>query len=327
MHVESINDITAVDLDTADCKPSRELETCNHLLDEPAALKEFYEQNGYLLGRRLLNVQSITEARDAMLAVAVRRGLVKPGDKDGLWTGQAPKGGEEGADFQGISSRLFSYADNLAVLEKMIFEKACWVPNVSYRLRTPGGFVTPVHQDGFYSPGIHNYRPVWVPLLPCPRKVGGLMIAVGQHRRGYFHNLAKPAPYAIPVGVIEPDSWATSDFEPGDVLIIHPYAPHASMPNTSDQLRVTLDTRVQSSANPTALAATVLAVTPVTIRVKTEDAGDVTYRVDKESYIRVTNPGSNDTFERFAEVTKPGMRLVIVHDGDYALMLRQAAEA
>ena len=66
-----VSTFNSVDLDTADCKPSRELETCNHLLDEPAALKEFYEQNGYLLGRRLLNVQSITEARDAMLAVAV----------------------------------------------------------------------------------------------------------------------------------------------------------------------------------------------------------------------------------------------------------------
>lgn len=327
MHIESINQPGAVDLETSDCKPSRELETCNHLLGQPTALKTFYEENGYLLARQVLNPESIAEARDAMLAVAVQRGLARSGDKDALWTGQASKPAkEEGTDFSGISSRLFAYPDNLATLEKMLGERACWVPNVSYRLRPPGGFVTPVHQDGFYSPGIHNFRPVWVPLTPCPRNVGGLMIAVGQNRRGYFHNLAKPAPYAIPVGMIDPGSWATSDFLPGDMLVIHPYAPHASMPNTSDRLRVTLDTRVQSSANPTALAATVLDVTPDTIRVNAEGAGEVTYRVDRESYIRVTDPGTNDTFERFAEVTKPGMRLVIVHDGNYALMLRRAAE-
>lgn len=327
MHIEALNLPDAQDLDTLAIHPGRELESCNELLDDPAALKRFYEENGYLLGRKVLDPKSVEQARDAMLSVAARHGLIQPGDTNAVWTGKTAGGLEEHVEFRGISKRLFDHADNLRVLEKMLGEKACWVPNVQHRIYPPGGPVTPVHQDGFYSPGIHNYRPVWVPLTPCQREVGGLMIAVGQNRRGYFHNLAKPSPFAIPAGIIPQDSWATTDYYPGDLLIIHPYAPHASMPNKSNRLRVTLDTRVQSSTNPTAIAATVLAVTPNSIRVDAEGLGDRTYRVDAESFVRVRNPGVSEPFDKFAEITRPGMRLVIVHDGDYALMLRKAAEA
>ena len=42
--------------------------------------------------------------------------------------------------------------------------------------------------------------------------------------------------------------------------------------------------------------------------------------------VRVLDPGVREPFERFAEVTKSGMRLVVVMDGDYAVMLRTASE-
>src|SRR3546814_15809194 len=74
--------------------------------------------------------------------------------------------------------------------------------------RSPGGSITGVHQDGFFSPGIRNYKPVWTPLTDCEREVGGLMLAVRQCNRGFFHNLAK-TPSSIPEGVIPDDSWAT----------------------------------------------------------------------------------------------------------------------
>ncbi|MFD2580396.1 phytanoyl-CoA dioxygenase family protein [Novosphingobium colocasiae] len=126
------------------------------------------------------------------------------------------------------------------------------VPLVQYRLYPPNGPITPVHQDGFYSPGIEGYRPVWTALVDCPREVGGLMIAVGEHKRGFFHNLARTKTFAIPEGVITPDSWATTDFTAGDVLVVHPHTPHAGTPNRSDRLRVTFDTRVQSAKHPNA---------------------------------------------------------------------------
>ena len=315
----------AQDLNVRDVRPRQVLQSCNHLLDDHAALTRFYEDNGYVLLRQVLNRESVIEARDAMLAVAARHGLVEPGDAEAKWTGKPFAGGmEESPEFNGISLRLVEHPDNLKVLAKVLGEKPCMVPNVQYRTYPPHGPVTIVHQDGFYSPGIQDYKPVWIPLVPCPKEVGGLMVAVGQNKRGYFHNLAKPTPFPVPVGVIPEDSWATTDYEPGDVLLVHPYSPHASMPNTSDRLRITFDTRVQSAARPSAVAATVVAVTPNSITLDAEVIGRRTLRVDHDTYLRPIDPGIREPFERFAEVTKPGMRLVAVMDNDYLVMLRKA---
>jgi len=328
MSVQALNLPDAKDLNALDCEPRGELESCNHLLEDFPALQRFYEDNGYLLLRQVLHKPSVEEARDAMLAIAARHGLVRPGDPTGAWTGQAiapiP---EESPEYAGISRRMFEYAENLAVMAKVLGEPACMVPNVQYRLYPPNGPITIVHQDGFYSPGIHDYKPVWVTLTPCQREVGGLMVAVRQNKRGYFHNLAKPSPFPVPEGVIDPSSWATTDYMPGDVLFVHPYSPHASRPNRSNRLRVTFDTRVQSARNPSALAATVKSVTATSITVDADGLGERTYAVGEQTFIRVLNPGVREPFARFAEITKPGMRLLVVIDGDRAVMLRKAAEA
>jgi ectoine hydroxylase-related dioxygenase (phytanoyl-CoA dioxygenase family) len=328
MSVQALNLPDAKDLNVLDCEPRGELESCNPLLDDFPALQRFYEDNGYILLRQVLHKPSVEEARDAMLAIAARHGLVRPGDPMGTWTGKVidpiP---EESVEYAGISRRMFAYPENLAVIAKVLGEPACMVPNVQYRLYPPNGPITIVHQDGFYSPGIHDYKPVWVTLTPCQRALGGLMVAVRQNKRGYFHNLAKPSPFPVPEGVIDPASWSTTDYMPGDVLIVNPYSPHASRPNRSDRLRVTFDTRVQSARKPSALAATVKAATPSSITVDVDGVGERTYAVTEQTFIRVLNPGIREPFARFAQITKPGMRLLVVIDGDRAVMLRKAAEA
>lgn len=316
----------AQDLDVRSIHPTREFEDCTPLLNDFAALNQFYDENGYLYFRRALSEPSVTRARDEMLAVAADRfGLVVKGDATAKWTGKPLEGfSEDGEDFSGISRRLIENPDNQDFLAKVLGEPASIVPLVQYRLYPPNGPVTPVHQDGFYSPGIQGYRPVWTALVDCPREVGGLMVAVGQHKQGFFHNLAKPTPFPVPEGLIDPDSWTTTDFTAGDVLVVHPYSPHAGTPNTSDRLRVTFDTRVQSAANPFAFAATVTAVTPTSITVAPEksDMPELTLSVSEDTFIRVRDPGRREDFTRFVEYTVPGMRLLVVRDGDHAQMLR-----
>ena len=328
MQVQALNIPGAVDSDIRNINPRRELESCNHLLDNPAAIKRFYDENGYLLARDVLNKKSVEQARDLMLAVAAKEGLIKPGDINAVWTGKPPVTGlEEDACFHGVSTAIFAREDNLKVLGKLLGETPCFVPLVQHRIYPPSGQVTLVHQDGFYSAGIPDYRPVWITLTTCQREVGGLMIAVGQNNRGYLHNLAKPAPYPIPADAIPLDSWATTDYYPGDVLIVHPYAPHASMPNTSNRLRVSFDTRVQASAHPTAFAGNAVTVTPNSITMDIPQLGRRTFRVDSSSFVRVRDPGTSEPFEQFTNNVKPGMRLMIVIDGDRAQTLRKAAEA
>lgn len=328
MSVQGLNFPDAKDLNTLDVMPKRKLESSNHLLDDHAALQCLYEQNGYILLRQVLDPQSVEAARDAMLAVAARHGIVEPGDTTATWTGKPFAGGmEESDEFSGISKKLFANPHNHALLSKVLGEKACMVPIVQYRTYPPGGSVTGVHQDGFFSPGIQDYKPVWVTLTPCQREVGGLMIAVGQNNRGYFHNVAKPSPFAIPEGFIDPDSWATTDYFPGDLLLVHPYAPHASMRNTSKRLRVTFDSRVQSAARPSAVNIVVMSVTATSLTCEVEGEGESTYRVDAGSYVRPINVARREPFERFTEVTQPGMKLVLVREGDYAATLRKATQS
>lgn len=327
MTTEVINRPDAVDLSVGDIDPAGELQSCNHLLDDHDALERFYHENGYILLRAVFDPASVEQARDAMLDVAATLGMTRPGDATGQWTGTPLPGNmEESELYAGIARKLIEHPANLAVLEKVLGEPACAVPIVQYRTYPPNGPITVVHQDGFYSPGIQDYKPVWVPLTPCTRDMGGLAIAVGQNKRGYFHNVGKPSPYPFPRDAVPDDSWATTDYHPGDVLIVHPYTPHCGTPNTSDRLRITFDSRVQSAANPSAVAATVKAVTPSSVTVEAEGLGERTFSVDADTFIRVLHPGVREAFEGFADYTRPGMRLVVVRDGDRAVMLRKAAE-
>lgn len=324
-----VNRPDAVDIDTMAIEPKQELQDSKHLLDDHDALEAFYEENGYLFFRQVLDPKSVSEARDAMLAIAADEfGLVEKGDLDGKWTGKAyPPGSEEKPCFAGISKRLISYPANQQVIAKILGETPSMVPIVQYRLYPPNGPVTMVHQDGFYSPGIHDYKPLWIPLTPCPREVGGLTVAVGQNHRGYFHNVAKGTPFPIPDDLIDPDSWATADYEPGDLLVVHPYSPHAGMPNRSDRLRITFDTRVQSARNPTTFEAVVDAVTPTSITLTSpdENVGTITLSVDEATYLRPRDVSRREKFTDFATVTQPGMHLCVVRDGTRASLLRMGS--
>lgn len=315
----------ARNLNARDIVPKNEFQDCTALLDDHDALNEFYEENGYLFFRKALSPESVVRARDEMLAIAADTyGLVEKGDPTARWTGKPIEGfSEDGDEFSGISRRLIEDPSNQDFLAKVLGEPAAMVPLVQYRLYPPDGPITPVHQDGFYSPGIEGYRPVWTALVDCPRDVGGLMVAVGQHKKGFFHNLAK-SDFSVPEGLIDPESWTTTDFTAGDVLVVHPYSPHAGTPNTSDRLRVTFDTRVQSARNPKAFAAVVKAVTPtsLTVMADQENVGEVTLSVSEDTFIRVRSPGVREDFSRFVEYTVPGMRLLVVREGDHAQMLR-----
>lgn len=316
----------AKDIDVLAIDPKGELQSCNHLLDDQAALMRFHDEEGYILLRNVLDPNSVEEARKAMFAVMERQGLIEKGATEPVWTGKpAPAAQEESTEFAGIARKLIEHPANIKLMEKILGEPACIVPIVQYRAYPPGGPVTGVHQDGFFSPGIVNYKPVWTPLANCEREVGGLMLAVRQCNRGYFHNVAK-TPSHIPEGVIPDEAWATTDYFPGDILIINPATPHASRPNVSSRCRVTIDTRVQSAADPRVLLATVIEALPDAIRVRTREGAERTFVVDDDTFIRIANPGVREQRGAYLASATPGRDIVVVFDGDHAETLRRASE-
>ena len=44
--------------------------------------------------------------------------------------------------------------------------------------------------------------------------------------------------------------WSTTGYSPGDVIIFHCLTPHAALPNTGDQLRLSADFRWQQPRSP-----------------------------------------------------------------------------
>ena len=326
MTVESIYMPGAPDSNSLEVTPTLELQSCNHLLDDHEALMRFHDEEGYILLRNVLDPDSVEEARAAMFAVMERHGLIEPGARVPVWTGKPFAGGmEESPEFAGIARKLIENPANAKLFEKVLGEPASFIPIAQYRTYPPGGSVTGIHQDGFYSPGIKEYKPVWTTLANCEREVGGLMVAVRQCNRGYIHNMAK-TPSPIPAGLIPDDCWATTDYFPGDVLIIHPYAPHASMPNTSNRCRVTIDTRVQSAAEPRVIAATIVKANEDSITVKTREGAERTFRVDDDTFIRVDNPGVRQPCKEYVATATPGKGIVVVFDGDHAETLRRCSE-
>ena len=326
MAVISLNQPDADDLDFDAIEVTGELESANHLLGDHAALMRFHDEKGYVFLRDVLDSDSVAEARDAMFAIMERHGVVAPGATEPVWTGTPfPPGMEESEEFSGISRRIIEHPGNFDLMARILGEPAAMVPIVQYRIYPPGGPVTGVHQDGFFSPGIVNFKPVWMPLVDIDRSMGGLMVAVGQNKRGYFHNLAKAPRCPIPEGVIDPGSWATTDYHPGDVLVIHGATPHASRPNLSDRVRVSIDTRIQSARDPRVLLGTVTGFAVDRVDLETAD-GPRSFRVDDHSFIRLLHPGPRIPIDEFVDTIREGMKLTVVFDGDHAVTLRKASE-
>jgi hypothetical protein len=88
---------------------------------------------------------------------------------------------------------------------------------------------------------------------------------------------------------------------------------------------MSIDTRVQSAARPTAFFGKVKAFTADTLTLATEREGDVTLTVGEDTFIRVLHAGIRQEFAKFAQEMKLGLPVTAVSDGSHAIMLRKGA--
>lgn len=156
---------------------------------------------------------------------------------------------------------LFSVLTHPRLLD--VAEQLCGpelVASSVYRLRpklpsNPVGNI-PWHQDsGYFEPYCDNSLIVtcWIPLVDATRDRGCLMLIPRAHKNGVYKHTPHPGkvfleirPADLPSG--EP---VCVPVPKGDVLFMTNTTPHASLENTSDTIRWSIDVRYQSAALPT----------------------------------------------------------------------------
>lgn len=238
-----------------------ELRDSNDIINDIAALRNRIEEDGYLLLRGFHDREQVLKARRAVLEKMDRMGKL---DRDTLL--------EEGVMADG-SKTLFMGGTNedlpelLSVLNgdhiMSFFDRLFGEPSLTYHykwLRAVGkGDFTGAHYDIVYmGRGTHNLYTVWSPLGDIDYAMGGLAICLDSHRfeelkisygskdsdrDGIGHYTDDPLVITNKYG----GKWATTEFKAGDVLIFGMFLMHCSLENTTNQYRLSVDTRYQSS--------------------------------------------------------------------------------
>ena len=113
---------------------------------------------------------------------------------------------------------------------------------------------TPWHQDnGVVLPGADdtNMLTVWFPLTEATVENGCLQIIPRSHKSGVRHHCSSNIGLYVRDEHLELDNVLTCPMSPGDVLFLHRRTCHSSLPNKSDDVRVSLDLRYNPTGQST----------------------------------------------------------------------------
>jgi hypothetical protein len=229
----------------------RELSDSTSLRADPVRLRHRLAEDGYLFLRGLLRPADVDAAFDA-----VRAELSLGGWTDGDGTPAGPQRAVNVRD--ALADPSFR-----AALASRGLNRLPYLPALRGLVRLilgPGAFCYPVkvlrvvypegpsqvtrgryiHQD-YATSGVQDMLTTWLPLMDIPARLGGLAVLPGSH-------LGPPTRPRL-LRANEP-GWATTDYQPGDVLLFHCLTSHAALPNGTDRLRISADFRWQAADQP-----------------------------------------------------------------------------
>lgn len=244
-----------------------ELRDATPLRDDPEALRNLMEDEGYLLVRGFHDREKVLAARRRILQGLAENGQI---DRSHPLDQAVIAPGGRGA-FLGGAKAMTHTPEFLAVVESpelMDFFTAFFgAPAATYdykwlRIIARGNF-TGAHYDIVYmGRGTQRVYTVWTPLGDVPWELGPLCILAGSHRLeriketygkmdvdrdhvdGAFSN--DPLEMTERYG----GKWLSSEFQAGDALIFSMFTMHGSLSNVSDRYRISCDTRYQSADEP-----------------------------------------------------------------------------
>ena len=251
------------------------LEESSAIRDNPAALQQSMEENGYLFIRDFFPREIILEARIRLLEKLAENDLFEPGCPlvDGIIKqGGKPNFHPEVAKNEPAVARVV-FGPEIHAFYNRFLEGAIRHFDFIW-LRTMGrGFGTAPHCDIVYmGRGTHRLYTAWIPYGEVPLEVGGLMILEKSHLqadriRNYLESDVDTYCTNNPerhgwkrAGALSnnPRSlrqkmggrWLTAEFRPGDLLTFRMDTIHASIDNSTQRIRLSTDTRYQRSDEP-----------------------------------------------------------------------------
>jgi len=226
-----------------------ELADSGGLAGDPAALRARLAADGYVFLRGLLPADPVRAAGERVSA-ALRAGGWTAAGAPLLGRAAGPREALADPAYRAaVTSLAFNALPYLAPLRQTV-----------RRILGPGAFSYPVkvlravapespaertrgryiHCD-YPGSGVQDMLTAWLPLAEVPAALGGLAVRPGGHRD-------RPRLPRRLTGAER--GWRTTDYRPGDVIIFHCLTPHAALPNTGRQLRLSADVRWQQPDRP-----------------------------------------------------------------------------
>ena len=238
------------------------LENCSRLLTDFEELDAFFQREGYLFFRELLDRSQMLRVKADFVRVLQQQGTVKSGAAEPVWTGVGAEHIDDDALYDLDSHReVWESSQVHSLMEKVFNEAVFMFRNIDIRFSLPSDerYLTPAHQDHFYIRQTPNFRTVWIPLMDIHREVGGLALARGSHKLGLLEHVEDEVAESyifrgrkqkgIALDSIG-EAWLTADYRPGDLLVFHSHTIHRALPNRSNKIRLSMDNRFQPLSEP-----------------------------------------------------------------------------
>ena len=210
----------------------------------PGALRAAMRRDGHVVVRGLLDGELVAAARARLRGACERAGL---GD------GAEPPRGFDDPRLVAVHVEVLPSDELLALAAAPALHRALDAAlggpaerrgGDICRVVPPGHprLATPPHQDAHYMRAAPPLCIAWIPLGDCPIERGPLAVIAGSHAGGLRPH--RGASLAAQRADVEPaERWSAAPLAAGDVLILDALTVHCALPNTSSEVRLSVDLR------------------------------------------------------------------------------------
>jgi len=300
------------------------------LIGNAEALRQRWEEDGVLFLRDVMDPELIGWAREKYREALASHKMIDPSQEAPVWTGVKPEVRPFSSLGPSVWKKVVAQPELHALMRDIFNAEPVWIPIAVYRTSMPSGPLQAGadiffgrHQDGFWNEGM-QFSTAWIPLRKIGLNEGNFAVAPGYHNRGILHS---PVPdHPLPADKIPSDAWRAADFRVGDVLIFHFMTPHATLPNPSNLIRLSLDVRAIPVWAPQPVVGTVDHVDGTDVTIKTDEGTLETVHISDRTYIRDRMPIPRVPTHELQRIAYPGSRVMAMAGNDrLATVLRPSS--